>query len=409
MLRLLALAVASPAAAQALPPLREDAALVVDAAEVARTEGGSPEAALAELRAQAASVALTEWIEGAYRDRLAGLSIDVGGDVGVLLTGRKPVADMAVQAGGATVTVRFRTGAKATREQLLAAIRRHQATIRAMLVRPPAMGIDARRGELVVMIGGVDAGGDREALRQRIERLTDVPVRLAPADAPDGVLQGEAASLPAGAPPAGSFVPGGSRVVGPDPVNGRRYICTTGFAVSDGTRTAIVTAAHCPDQLEHIAPDGTRVPLPFVGQWGWGFQDVQVNTSPLADRPLFFADAARRELRQVEAQRGRAGTRVGDLVCHRGERSGYSCARVLMTDFAPSGDLCGGACLPQWIAVAGPGCRGGDSGGPIFIGTTAIGLLKGSSTRGDQSCGFYYYMPLDYLPEGWRLLVSPRP
>ncbi len=128
------------------------------------------------------------------------------------------------------------------------------------------------------MIGGVDAAGDREELRKRIERLTDVPVRLAPADRPDGLLQGAVAATPAAptaAPPVGSFVPGGSRVVGPDPVNGRRYICTTGFAVTDGTQSAIVTAAHCPDQLEHIATDGTRTPLPFVGQWGWGFQDPQ--------------------------------------------------------------------------------------------------------------------------------------
>ncbi|WP_235525272.1 MULTISPECIES: S1 family peptidase [unclassified Sphingomonas] len=409
MLSLLALAVAGPAAAQVWPVQREAEALAVDAAEVARTEGGTAEAALAELRAQGASVALTEWIEGAYRDRLAGLSLDTGGDVSVLLTGRKPVADMMAQAGEATVVVRFRTGAKATRDQLLAAIREHQAAIRAMLARPPAMGIDARRGELVIMIGGADAAGDREQLRKRIERLTDVPVRLAPADRPDGLLAGTAALDAPPSPLVGPVVPGGSQVMGPDPVNGRRYICTTGFAVSDGERTAIVTAAHCPDTLEHIATDGSRIPLPFVGQWGWGFQDVQVNLSPLADRAVFFADTARTQVRQVEHQRGRAATRVGDLVCHRGERSGYSCARVLMTDFAPSGDLCGGACLPMWVAVAGPSCRGGDSGGPIFIGTTAIGLLKGSSYRGDRSCGFYYYMPIDYLPEGWRLLTVPRP
>ncbi len=38
---------------------------------------------------------------------------------------------------------------------------------------------------------------------------------------------------------------------------------------------------------------------------------------------------------------------------------------------------------------------------------TAIGLLKGSSYRGDRSCGFYYYMSLDYLPQGWRLVTAP--
>ncbi|MFK9326040.1 hypothetical protein ACJEKX_23930, partial [Escherichia coli] len=87
-----------------------------------------------------------------------------------------------------------------------------------------------------------------------------------------------------------------------------------------------------------------------------------------------------------------ASTRAGDFVCHRGERTGYSCALVQLTDFAPAGDLCGGACLPTWVTVAGPTCKGGDSGSPVFSGTTALGVLKGASYRGDGSCVFYFYM-----------------
>ncbi len=178
--------------------------------------------------------------------------------------------------------------------------------------------------------------------------------------------------------------------------------------MTDGVQNGIVTAAHCPDTLEHVAKDGTRTPLTFIGQWGWGFHDVQVNASPDAVQPRFYSDAARTVLRPVEGQRSRAGTRVGDIVCHRGEHSGYSCAEVEMVDFAPSGDLCGGPCLPTWVAVAGPGCKGGDSGGPVFVGTTAVGLLKGASYRPDGTCVFYYYMSLDFLPGGWRLVRAPQ-
>ncbi|MEP9400586.1 hypothetical protein [Sphingomonas sp. VNH70] len=400
---LLLAALAAPVAAA--QPIAPDAALARDAADIARVEGRDPVESLAELRRQAASVALTLWLEGRYRDRLAGLALDPGGDIDVLLTGRRPVADVAVRVGESVVVGRFRTGARATHAELLTALRQHQAAIRAMLARPPAMGIDPRRGELVVMIGLADAAGDRAALRQRLERLTGVPVRLAAADRPDSELQApDVSPVP---PVAPGEVVGGSRVIGPDPVSGVRFICTTGFVVTDGVRRGIVTAAHCPDQLDHIGTDGRATPLAFLGQWGWGYQDVQLGETPAAIRPLFYADAARSEVRTVTAQRSRAATRVGDIVCHRGERSGYSCARVLMVDFAPSGDLCGGACLPQWVAVAGPGCKGGDSGGPVFIGSTAIGLLKGSSYRGDRSCGFYYYMSLDYLPGGWRLVTAP--
>ncbi|WP_235531639.1 S1 family peptidase [Sphingomonas sp. Leaf67] len=394
MVAALAMVAGYPVAAQdAATIVSGEAALAQDAAEVARLRGIDPAAALILLRKQVASIAATDWIEGRYRDRLTGVAIEPDGAVSVLLTGNRPVADGEVRAGDLVVPVRFRIGAKSTRVELLDALNRHQAAIRAMLTRPPAIGVDARQGALLVQIGTADAAGDVTALRRRIADLTGVPIRIATTGRPDLDLTGE--------------VIGGSRLIGPDPVTGRRYYCTTGFVVTDGAQTGIVTAAHCPNQLDHIGPDRSVTPTTFVGQWGWGFHDVQVNATPQAARPLFFADAARTQIRTVEGQRSRAATRVGDIVCHRGENSGYSCAEVMMVDFAPSGDLCGGPCLPTWVAVAGSGCRGGDSGGPVFLGGIAIGLLKGASYRPDRSCVFYYYMSLDYLPEGWRLLVGP--
>ena len=148
-------------------------------------------------------------------------------------------------------------------------------------------------------------------------------------------------------------------------------------------------------------------PLPFLGQWGWGYQDVQVNGSPVTLPPAFWSDTAKTISRTVTGARSRDQTRAGDIVCHRGERTGYSCAEVWIPDFAPAGDLCGGACTPTWVAVRGPTCRSGDSGGPVFLGGTAYGIVKGGSYRGgDGSCAFYYYMSLDFLPDGWLLATG---
>jgi len=158
-------------------------------------------------------------------------------------------------------------------------------------------------------------------------------------------------------------------------------------------------------ELEY--PDRSQLPLKFLGQWGWGYQDVQLHVSEQPLQPLFYADTAKTVARAVTGARNRTSTRVGDVVCHRGERTGYSCAEVELVDFAPSGDLCGGACLATWVAVAGPTCKGGDSGAPVFNGTTAFGLVKGASYRGDGSCIFYFYMSTDYLPAGWSLLETP--
>jgi hypothetical protein len=175
--------------------------------------------------------------------------------------------------------------------------------------------------------------------------------------------------------------------------------------VTDGTRTGIATAAHCPDELTYVDPDGATVIMPFESQFGLGYQDVQINVSPEASRPLFYADRGADSLRRLTTWRNRDSTRAGDFVCHFGESSGYSCAEVLLTDYAPPGGLCGGPCSPTWVTVAGPNCIPGDSGGPVFSGGVAFGIAKGVNRTADGRCNFYYYMSTDYLPAPWRLMV----
>lgn len=382
-----------PAPAPATPaPARETPAqaLAEDAAEYARQFAVPLAEAQRRLVAQDASVAATDAIAETYRARLAGIAIEHRPtyQIVVSLTGTTPVAQQRVAVGGTTVPIVFRTGASVTRDRVIWAMTNHQAAIRAALRTPPGMGLDPRTGELVVTIGNADARDGVDVIRQRIEAIAGVPVQVRALDHVDVNLA----------------VEGGARVDGVNPDDGKRYLCTTGFAVTDGTRSAITTAAHCVDALSYRDRTGTRVALPFVAQWGWGYRDIQINASPEPLAPTFFADTAKTRVRGVTGQRSRASTRAGDFVCHRGERTGYSCALVQLTDFAPAGDLCGGACLPTWVAVAGPTCKGGDSGSPVFTGTTALGIVKGASYRRDGSCAFYFYMALDYLPEGWSVI-----
>lgn len=389
----LALLAAAPAAAQTVQT--RETALAQDAGEYARMFGVAPDEALRRLRAQHDSVATTDAIAERYRGRLAGISVQHRPDYRyiVYLTGDDPVPEMQVRAGGTTVPVTFRTGAKASRDRVVWAITYHQAAIRAALPSPPSMGLDPRTGELVVIVSNAVAAdqGGAAALDARLEALTHVPVQLRVLDRTDRNLD----------------VHGGGRLDGVDPGSGKRYRCTTGFAVTDGVRNGITTAAHCLDDMTYYAPDRSATPLRFVGQWGWGYHDVQIHAGLPDERPLIYADGARTIARPVEAQQAKASTRAGDWVCHRGESSGYSCAEVELVDFAPAGDLCGGACLPTWVTVAGPSCKGGDSGGPVFSGTTALGVVKGASYRRDGSCAFYFYMALDYLPAPWTLRTEP--
>lgn len=387
----------APLAAQILAtpasPVIETAAeaLSEDAGEYARAYQVGQAEAERRLHAQAESVATTDRIAERYRDRLAGISVEHRPDyrIAVYLTGDQPVAERRLRVGGIDVPITFRTGARATREQVTWAITYHQAAIRALFANPPGMGLDPRTGELVVIVDRARVAQEGAAtLQARLEAIAGVPVQVRVLDHVDVNLS----------------IEGGSRVEGVSPTDGKRYLCTTGFIVTDGQQYGVATAAHCLDELTYYDPQRGATPMTFAGQWGWGYRDVQVNVAPTPLRPLFYADSAKTRTRVVGDARGRDSTRAGDFVCHRGERTGYSCAEVELIDFAPAGDLCGGACLPTWVTVAGPHCKGGDSGAPVFTGTTAFGIVKGASYRQDGSCAFYFYMSADYLPPEWSLL-----
>jgi hypothetical protein len=392
---LLAAVLTHPAAAQ--PAIQAPAeALAQDAAEFARESGLPPEEALGRLRFQEESVAATDLLRAQYADRLAGLYIQHRPDhrVVVVLTGRKKVPPRTITAGGVSVPVIFRTGAKATQAQVIAAMRRHQGQIRSTLDRAPGMGADPRTGELVVLVSRKDAEWHgRDELDAQFEVLTRVPVRIR-------VMDGEEADL---------GVEGGARVDGLAPETGRRQYCTSGFVVTDGARTGLVTAAHCPDSLTYRDPQGGDIPLTFLGQWGWSFQDVQLHLGEAEHSPLFYADADKKVARTITGARGRASTRVGDIVCRRGETSGYGCSEVELVEYAPPGDLCGGPCAPTWVTVKGA-CRGGDSGGPVFTGTVALGIVKGGGTHSRSGkCDYWFYMPVDFMPDGWSVLTETGP
>jgi hypothetical protein len=373
--------------AAAQPVETRSQSLGEDAVQYSARFAVSPDEALRRLKAQQASVAATDAITREFAGRLAGISIDNGPDyrIVVLLTGDDPVADRSA----AGVPIVFRTGARATHAEAVAALRKHLIDVRTELPGMRGAGYDQRTGEVVLLVTAADAARfGLEAIRARAEQVGGVPVRVIVND----LIESNMA------------VAGGGLVRGS--VEGARFRCTSGFVVTDGERTGIATAAHCPDELAYERTDATETPLPFAGQWGLGYQDVQVNLSSEASEPLFYANRGAGALRRLDSWRNVASTRAGDFVCHYGISSGYSCATVELTDYAPPGALCGGPCSPTWVTVGGPNCMTGDSGGPVFSGTIAFGLAKGVNRSAAGRCNFYYYMSTDYLPPPWRLMIA---
>nr|WP_246167233.1 S1 family peptidase [Sphingomonas piscis] len=370
-------------------PITNSEALALDANQYAVRFAVTPEEALWRLRAQQESVTLSDAIRRRFKARLAGISIEhvPSFQIRVLLTGTDLVPPEALKVAGRTLPIVFVTGASATREQADRAMVQYQAAFRDQLPNARGMGHDQSTGDVVLLVTRADADlHGLEPIRAQAQSIAGVPVRIEVADRPTNLA-----------------ATGGGRVEGVDPANGRRYACTTGFVVTDGQRNGIVTAAHCPNDLVYRDEDGGRVPLSFDGQWGWRYRDVQLHVSPERLSPLFYSDRPSGTVRQVTGWRNRTSLRAGEWLCHYGESSGYSCEVVELTDYSPPRDLCGGACAPTWVTVSGPVCRSGDSGGPVFIGGTAVGITKGGSNTGSR-CNFYYFMSTDFLPEGWRLL-----
>jgi hypothetical protein len=385
----------APVPARAADPVVQsaDEALAQDAAAIAPRLGTSLSEALQRLRAQDATVATSDRLRVQYRDRFAGLFVEQvpAMRIVVLLTGSETPPPFTVAANGLEVPVEFRSGAAATREQVLAAIDLHRSAIAAAVPGFRGVGHDPRSGAMLAFARASAAVRPLEAIEAELAALTGVPVRVR--------------LLSANMENASAV--GGGRLEGR--VGDRRFYCTTGFVVRQGGTLGVTTAAHCADDMTYRGPDGEERLLEMVGSWGEAYRDVQVHTGVGAAPPLVFSDRERSRQRPVTGWRTRPQTRVGDIVCLRGESSGHACSLVELTDFAPPGELCGGLCAASWVAVAGPDCRRGDSGSPVFLGTTAYGLLKGGAYLPGGGCAFYYYMSTDYLPEEWRVVTAPTP
>jgi streptogrisin C len=381
--------------ARAADPLVQTSgqALLQDAVAIAPRLGITTDEALARIKALAATVSTTDRIRTQYRDRLAGLFVEHGPTmrIVVLLTGVTAPAGFTVDADGLAVPVEFRPGAVATRDQVLAAIDAHRAAISSAVRGVRGIGHDPRSGSLLLIVRPSPLLPPVAEIERQVTQIAGVPARVR-------LLSASIENLAA---------IGGGRVEGV--VDGRRYYCTTGFVVRDDTQTGITTAAHCADDMTYRGPDGEERRLTLLGSWGAAYRDIQIHGGGGPATPLMFADRDRTVVRSVTGWRTRPQTRSGDIVCLRGESSGYACSLVDLPDFAPPGELCGGLCSASWVTVAGPACRHGDSGAPVFVGTTALGTLKAGAFLPGGGCAFYYYMSTDYLPDGWRIVTGPAP
>jgi len=372
--------------------LKKDAEAIADMYQISHKD------ALRRLKLQAvASDELVVQLKEEFKERFAGIYIehDPVDRLVVRLKGDTKVADRKLEWGGDILLVNFVHGQSYTRRELESAIENNFPELKKSIEGLQGTYTDDRTGEVVLVIymkkndpikieDARKIGGDILAVPVKIKRISS---ELKPL--------------------ASKKVRGGAKLLSP--------VCTTGFPVKEINTSikGIITAGHC----------GTGNPYYFDGNGNGGILiyqnglwngtvDVQwysAKNYPLSMamqiEPKFYADSDTTP-RSLTGRRTQASTYMGNNVCHRGKTTGYSCGDVSATNFKYA--KCNGfECTATWIAVVPPettepglACYEGDSGGPWFISTVALGILHGGSENADPwigGCNIAIYMSTDRI------------
>lgn len=204
--------------------------------------------------------------------------------------------------------------------------------------------------------------------------------------------------------------------------------CTAGYSVFDGNgRYGITTAGHCSDSQFYDGVD-PAVYLEIAGEWWRGAFDVQWHYPKYPNSGLLFKPWARdnqptsqgtRYYREMYAVVNRPEQAIGTFVCKHGYNTGYTCGEISSKTFNPYTStvyISKENNSPTFVHVNKVGpyivTKGGDSGGPVYDGHAALGLVKGGWGRTPCShsfCGDMIYMAINYVTDqGLRLHLAPR-
>jgi hypothetical protein len=154
--------------------------------------------------------------------------------------------------------------------------------------------------------------------------------------------------------------------------------CPSGFSVrryvaNQGWEYGIVTAGHCGNALSYRGST-----LPYVKQCLGGNCDSQYHTDGIYTAQPYFYWTSGQPPRSALGTRSWSAQIVGETVCHYGTVTGYGCGRLAGKEYNVSWVPNSGS---TWVYVD-PDCQRdlsspGDSGGPLFYGNTAYGIMSG--------------------------------
>ncbi|MCJ0829148.1 S1 family peptidase [Acinetobacter sp. NIPH1876] len=383
-------------------------ALKSDSAKYAQLTKIDPEKAYRRFLTEDYSAKIVEELRAKYKDRLAGIYIEhepyskivvklVGNskERNKALTIPQPQFSKLKQSNiPLELKVEFEENAQYTNQQLNDLLDNHINEIKQIYPNLQGSYVDEKTGEIVLTI--LKSNDDLTKLNQ-VKSLLNIPIRL----------------MYIGAPLSREAVRGSGTIINSTTGEG----CTTGFVVkqTSGSTTGVATAGHCGQNnttASYTGVDGASHTLTPQSSSLTSTTDVKWYTTNGTNEAKFYAESSTTP-RTLTGRRSQASTAVGQNYCHYGITTGFSCGDVTSVAYKPvqsNGDpLCGPnnniQCSNTWIALVPPSsspglaCAGGDSGGPWFISTVAVGIHSMGASRGNSigQCDLAIYMSTDRL------------
>lgn len=201
-----------------------------------------------------------------------------------------------------------------------------------------------------------------------------------------------------------SSVAGGRRLEGD-----QRQLCTAGFNVIEtATRElGLATAGHCDNNNYQRNPNARIV---FKGERNKGSYDVQWGAQQRGG--VLFSQSNEiivdGETLPITAEASLLDTTEGKSVCKYGVTTGLTCGYIKESEFLANWKDEVGTFV-QVVSFDGtPMNEGGDSGGPVYSGSTAYGLVHGRGNKGTEWENDLIFMPIERMSTlGITTLTKP--
>ncbi len=218
------------------------------------------------------------------------------------------------------------------------------------------------------------------------KKFNPIPVACSFGDC-DPPLRGGVAITPKNSP--GTMCSAGFKALGN--ANGNRFVLTAGHCTY-GVSTYLAQPASSPFESKEIGP----VEATYTNASGYDVGLIKANggywdTTPWPTEVVYWSPKESYEaVNPHVAITAEASSYIGEWACHSGQSSGTSCGTVKEVDLDLSFETEGRPQIRNDLSfVTGPELciEGGDSGGPVFTGNTALGITSAMEGELPIPCG----------------------